>query len=208
VSGLIGTPAMRARRSTTLTAGLQCERRQQFGRAVGATGIASQCAIETLGKDLARASWYVAEPASAVDPQMDRLLAPRQIERVPLIPAVLTSAELTALRTRNARTRWFDNKDPTPVVLDDDQNDAPAFQHCPQRLGHRDSPSTAALAFVVIPEECCQDAPQRTGSNLTRPFAPDVQGVPRHWHLGQDTGIGANGTCSRSCPLTTPVPMR
>jgi hypothetical protein len=63
--------------SATLAARLQRERRQQIGGAVGPTRIASQCAIEALGKDLARASRHVAEPATAVDAQMDHLATPR-----------------------------------------------------------------------------------------------------------------------------------
>jgi hypothetical protein len=71
---------------------------------------------------------------------MNRLAAPRQIERATLVTAVLPSAELTALRARNQRACWFDNQDQTPVALDDDQDDAPAFQYFPQQLGHRCSP--------------------------------------------------------------------
>jgi hypothetical protein len=42
---------------------------------------------------------------------------------------VLASAKPTALRTRDGRSRWFDNQNQTAVAHDDDQNDAPAVRY-------------------------------------------------------------------------------
>ena len=57
----------------------------------------------------------------------DDLAAPRQIERMPLIPAVLPPTQLAALRTRHSSSSGLDDKDQTAIALNDDQDDAPAL---------------------------------------------------------------------------------
>ena len=123
--------------STTLAASLQREGGQQLCGVAGASGVAGQHATEPFGEDLPRAGWRIAEPAPAVDTHADRVAAPREIQRAPLIPTVLSAAWLTTLRTRNACSRWLNNKDETPIPFDDDQDDAPAFCDCLKRRGHR-----------------------------------------------------------------------
>src|SRR5712691_2213372 len=187
-----GYASLSGQSSATLASRLQRERRQQIGGAVGPTRIASQCAIEALGKDLARASRHVAEPATAVDAQLDHLAAPRLIERATLVASVQPSAQLTALGTRNAHARWFGNKNQTSVALDDDQDDAPAVRHCPKRLGHRRSlwPRSRFRGDSgrVLSRRAVWTRSKLISASVLRPIYGNP---PRRWHLATARALGS-----------------
>jgi hypothetical protein len=51
---------------------------------------------------------------------MDRVAAPREIQRTPLVPTMLPAARLTTLRTRDQCSRRFNNEDEPPIPFDDD----------------------------------------------------------------------------------------
>jgi hypothetical protein len=132
--------------SAALTAGLQCEGGQQFGRIIRASGVAGEHAIEALGKDLASAIWHIAEPPTAVDSEPHGVATPRQIEWTPLIVTVLPSTQLATLGARNGLARGFGNQHQTPIALDNDQDDAPVLTLPAQRPDHRHLPSMPTLA--------------------------------------------------------------
>jgi hypothetical protein len=75
-----------------------------FGRAVGSPSVAGQHTIEALGEDLARARWHITEPPAAVDSQPYGMAAPGQIERAPLVSAVLPSR--VSLREADSLLIW------------------------------------------------------------------------------------------------------
>jgi len=107
---------------------------------VGAAGVARQRTIESFCKDLLRTRRRIAEPPTSVHAHPHDLAAPWQIQRVPLVAAVLPPAQLTTPWTRDYDARGFDDKHQTSVALDNDKDDAPAFQLCAKRGGHCDSP--------------------------------------------------------------------
>jgi len=118
--------------SAAFAAGLQCERRQQFGRVECAPGVVGEHAIETLGEDLTWAIWYVAEPPSAVHSQSHGVAAPGQIERPPKVAAVLAPAQFAAPRAWNSLACRFGNQHQTAIVFYDHQNDLPVIRLSPK----------------------------------------------------------------------------
>jgi hypothetical protein len=111
--------------SATLATSLQRERRQQVGRVVRPPGVMSQHSIETLGKDLTRAIWHIAEPSSAVDAQSHGVATPWQIEWAPNVIAVLALTQFAALRTRDSLACRFCNQHQAAIKLNDDQDNLP-----------------------------------------------------------------------------------
>ena len=110
---------------TTFTTGLQRERLQQLGRAVGAAGVRCQRTIEPFGEDLPRTARQVAEPSPSVHAQAHHSTAPGKIERPPLVAAVAPPTQLTAAWTRNSASGWLGDQDETPIRLDDHEYDLP-----------------------------------------------------------------------------------
>ena len=78
--------------SATLATSLQCKRSQQVGRIVRPPGVVSQYTIETLGEDLTRTIWHIAEPPLAMNTQAHGTATPGQVKRSPHVAAVLTLA--------------------------------------------------------------------------------------------------------------------
>jgi hypothetical protein len=121
----------------TLATGLQRERGQQISRFVRPSSVVGEYAIETLGEDLTRAIWHIAEPPPAVNTQAHGVAAPGQVKRSPKIAAVLTSAQFAAFRARNGLACGFGDQHQAPIELNDDQDDLPVLRSPATRLGHR-----------------------------------------------------------------------
>jgi hypothetical protein len=140
VSGLTGTPALRANRAPPSPPACNANVVSRSSATAVRCAYRASVPFDAFGKDLPWASRHIAEPAAAMYPQMNHLPAPREIKRMAFVATVRTRAELAALGTRNRQPSGFDDTDQAAVALDHDQDDAPTLRCCPTRLGHRDSP--------------------------------------------------------------------
>jgi len=112
----IGTPALRA----TFASSLQCKRGQELGCIVGPASVPCLRAVKALGENPPRARCCVAESATAMYTHPHDLMAPGQIKRMTVVPAMLPSTQLTTSRTRHGDSIGLDGEDETAFALHHD----------------------------------------------------------------------------------------